>query len=100
MKPPQDHISISELSFTDSPLGRAMLGGISTHRAWATTCVPAEIFSPQVLTRFGPPDHARTIAQGIKAEVRAKSVNGAWHPLHTALVRQPVVPHTHLIHVV
>ncbi|KAJ7580835.1 putative asparagine synthase [Mycena floridula] len=85
MKPPQDHISISELSFTDSPLGRAMLGGISTHRVWSTTGVPAEIFSQEVLAHFGPPDHSRTIAEGIRAEARARSVNGEWHPLNTAL---------------
>ncbi|KAJ7573232.1 putative asparagine synthase [Mycena floridula] len=85
MKPPQDHVPISQLSFTDSLQGRAMLGGISTHRFWATTGVPAEIFSSEVLTRFGRPDHARTVAEGTRAEARAKAVGGEWHPLNAAL---------------
>ncbi|KAF8178136.1 putative asparagine synthase [Mycena galopus ATCC 62051] len=85
MKPPQDHISISEMSFTDSPLGRAMLGGISTHRVWSTTCVPKDIFSNEVLRVHGAPDHAKTIAEGLKAEARTKAMDGTWHPLNSAL---------------
>ncbi|KAJ7573240.1 putative asparagine synthase [Mycena floridula] len=73
MKPPQDHVSISQLSFTDSL------------QVWATTGVPAKIFSSEALTRFGRPDHARTIAEGTRVEARAKAVSGEWHPLNTAL---------------
>ncbi|KAK7054624.1 hypothetical protein VNI00_003087 [Paramarasmius palmivorus] len=85
MKPPQDHISISELSFQDSHLGRSMLGGISTHRVWSTTGVGRDLFSAEILDKFGEPDHSLTIAEGLKPEARAKMISGQWHPLHSAL---------------
>ncbi|KAJ7576694.1 putative asparagine synthase [Mycena floridula] len=84
-KLPQDHASISGMSFSDSPQARAMLGGISTHRIMASMCLPPEIVRSDILARFGPMDHSRTIAEGIRAEARAKAVNGAWHPLNTSL---------------
>jgi asparagine synthase (glutamine-hydrolysing) len=86
MPPPQDHISISGMSFTDARAGRAMLGGISTHRVWGTTGVPAEIFTRGVLDAVGMPDHAKTVAEGLDAKARDMAITGQWHPLHVALV--------------
>ncbi|KAJ7577813.1 putative asparagine synthase [Mycena floridula] len=84
-KLPQDHTSLSNMSFTDSPLARAMMGGLSAPRFWASHSLPTEIFSPEVLAHVGPVDRCRTVAEGIRAEVREKSVNSEWHPLNTSL---------------
>ncbi|KAJ7599771.1 putative asparagine synthase [Mycena floridula] len=82
---PQDHSSLSDMSFTDSPLARAMMGGISAPRFWASHCLPTEIFTPEVMAFIGPVDRCRAVAEGIRAEAREKSVNGEWHPLNTTL---------------
>ncbi|KAJ7595204.1 putative asparagine synthase [Mycena floridula] len=84
-KLPQDHTTLSSMSFTDSPLARAMMGGLSTHQFWASHSLPEDIFTSKVLAHVGPVDHCRTVAEGIRAEVREKSINGQWHPLNTSL---------------
>lgn len=86
MRLPQDHISLSDVSFTDCATGRAMLGGISTHRLWGMVCLPTEVFTPTVRRKFGQPDHAQTVAEGLNPKAREKAVTGQWHPLHVALV--------------
>jgi asparagine synthase (glutamine-hydrolysing) len=85
--PPQDHISISDMSFSDVPEARAMLGGISTHRVFATTGAPASIFPAEALEKYGTPNHAKTVAEGFSPQVREKAISGQWHPLQVAQVR-------------
>ncbi|ESK83980.1 asparagine synthase [Moniliophthora roreri MCA 2997] len=73
------------LKVVEASSARSMLGGISTHRAWATTGIGSELFTSKVLDKFGYPDHSLTIAEGLKPEARGKMISGQWHPLHSAL---------------
>lgn len=84
---PQDHFSISDMSFTDSSRGRSMLGGISASRVWALTNLADDAFTPAALEEFGCPDGALTIAEGLDVRVRHNFYGGKWHPLHAGLVR-------------
>ncbi|EGO01320.1 hypothetical protein SERLA73DRAFT_51048 [Serpula lacrymans var. lacrymans S7.3] len=86
MKPPQDHVSISNMSFTDATMGRDMYGGISTHRVWATSSPPPDLFTAEVLQKVGGPELTQIIAEGFDARAREKAITGQWHPLHMGLV--------------
>ncbi|KAJ7443533.1 putative asparagine synthase [Mycena latifolia] len=77
--------ALSNYSYSDSQLARKMLGGISTHRAYAAaTSAGPEVYNAAVLEFTGGPDVTRAIAEGIDARVREKAVSGEWHPLHVA----------------
>lgn len=82
----QDHFALSRMSFVDSKISRAMLGGISTHRIFATTNMEEDMFSGGAVARFGKPDATRTIAESIDPKVRDKAVTGQWHSLNIAMV--------------
>ncbi|KAJ6454501.1 putative asparagine synthase [Mycena vitilis] len=76
---------MSANSYTDAGLGRRMLGGISTHRAYAAAGVAgAEFYNRDVLAVTGDPDATLIMAEGIDARVRANAVSGKWHPLSIA----------------
>ncbi|KAJ7639703.1 putative asparagine synthase [Mycena polygramma] len=76
---------MSANSYTDAGLGRRMLGGISTHRAYAAAGVAgAEFYNSDVLAVTGDPDATLAMAEGIDARVRANAVSGKWHPLSIA----------------
>lgn len=86
MPPPQDHISLSPMSFADVPKARAMLGGISIHRALATLVPLPEFFTPDIIETFGEPNGCMALAEGIDAKARSCAISGKWHSLHTSLV--------------
>ncbi|KAJ7128036.1 putative asparagine synthase [Mycena epipterygia] len=78
-------LSLSKNSYTDAQLARKMLGGISTHRAYAAAgSAGAEVYNITALTVVGWPDVPRTIAEGIDPSVREKAISGQWHPLSVA----------------
>ncbi|KAJ7811065.1 putative asparagine synthase [Mycena olivaceomarginata] len=78
-------LSLSKNSYTDAQLARRMLGGISSHRAYAAAATAgAELFNPTALTVAGEPDVARAIAEGLDPRVREMAISGEWHPLHVA----------------
>lgn len=83
---PQDHVSLSNMSFADSVRGRGMLGGISAHRIWATMNFEPGVYVPAALEEFGTPDGATTIAEGLDLRARDNSSTGKWHPLNASLV--------------
>jgi asparagine synthase (glutamine-hydrolysing) len=82
----QDHVSISDISLTDSQLGRAMMGGLITHRVIGITGPPQDFFSQATLSEYGTPDITRSIAEGFSPHVRRQVASGTWHSLHGALV--------------
>ncbi|KAJ6494963.1 putative asparagine synthase [Mycena vulgaris] len=82
---PQDHVSLSDPSLTDSQLGRAMLGGLITHRMIGVTSPPSNLFAQSVLEAHGSPDTARSIAEFFRPQVREEIASGRWHALHGAL---------------
>ncbi|KAJ7652214.1 putative asparagine synthase [Mycena rosella] len=78
-------LSLSRNSYTDAVLGRQMLGGISTHRAYiAAGFAGAEVYTSAVLAVAGELDGTLAIADGIDARVRESAVHGEWHPLDVA----------------
>ncbi|KAJ7749732.1 asparagine synthase, partial [Mycena metata] len=79
---------LSKNSYTDAQLARKMLGGISTHCAYAAAGnAGAEVYNLLALAVTGSPDVPRAIAEGISPSVREKAVSGEWHPLNVASVR-------------
>lgn len=84
--PSQDHLSISDSSFSDAKVARSMLGGICSHRMYASMTPPGEIFPPVLLQKTGQPDGTRAVAEGFDGRVRYNAQSGHWHSLHTALV--------------
>lgn len=84
--PSQDHLSISDPSFSDAKVARDMLGGICSHRMYASMTPPGEIFPRTLLQRTGQPDGTRAVAEGFDGRVRHNAQSGHWHSLHTALV--------------
>ncbi|KAJ7141354.1 putative asparagine synthase [Mycena epipterygia] len=82
---PQDHVSLSELSLTDSQLGREMLGGLITHRTIGITSPPRKFFTQSVLEQHESPDIARSIAEFFRPQIREAIASGRWHSLHGAL---------------
>ncbi|KAF8881167.1 putative asparagine synthase [Gymnopilus junonius] len=85
LPPPQDHVAIDEYSLTDQQLGRAMLGGISFGRFWATLGLPMKVINPAVLKEFTVDGRSVVVAEGFRPEARAKMIDGTWHPFHSAL---------------
>ncbi|KZP16702.1 putative asparagine synthase [Athelia psychrophila] len=83
--PSQDHLSISDSSFSDAKVARSMLGGICSHRLYASMTPPGEIFLPTLLQKTGQPDGTRAVAEGFDGRVRHNAQSGHWHSLHTAL---------------
>ncbi|KAF7349691.1 Asparagine synthetase domain-containing protein [Mycena sanguinolenta] len=78
-------LSLSKNSYTDAPLARKMLGGISAHRAYAAAgSAGAELYNPRAIAVAGVPDVPRAIAEGINPSIRKKAVSGKWHPLNIA----------------
>ncbi|EEB89311.1 hypothetical protein MPER_12605 [Moniliophthora perniciosa FA553] len=83
--PPQDHASLAEMSLSDSQVGRSMLGGISTHRNFASLGLDDSIFSAAALNQVPLRDRCLTVAEGLSPVARDKMSSGQWHPLHSAL---------------
>ncbi|KAJ7121253.1 putative asparagine synthase [Mycena crocata] len=81
----QDHVSLSDLSLTDSQLGREMLGGLITHRTIGITSPPNKFFTQAVLDEHGNSDVARSIAEFFRPHIREDIASGRWHSLHGAL---------------
>ncbi|KAJ7664724.1 putative asparagine synthase [Mycena rosella] len=78
-------MSLSKNSYSDAQLARKMLGGISTHRAYASAATAgAELYSAAALLVGGEPDAALTMAQGVPPQIREKAISGEWHPLNVA----------------
>ncbi|EEB96637.1 hypothetical protein MPER_04199 [Moniliophthora perniciosa FA553] len=84
-RPRQDHTSLTDMSFSDSQDGRSMLGGISTHRAFATWSLDDSIFSAAALNQVTFRDRCLIVAEGLSPVARDKMSSGQWHPLHSAL---------------
>lgn len=84
--PAQDHLSISNFSFSDAKAARAMLGGISMHRIHACMGASGEIYHPMLLKTIGEPDIAGAVAENFDGRVRQNARSGRWHSLNTALV--------------
>ena len=85
-RPEQDHIPVSQMSYSDSQLARSMVGGISTPRVWATTTTPESLFDARVLQTIDVVEPTMAIAEGIRPDARAHMESGKWHPLNSALV--------------
>ncbi|KAJ7779716.1 putative asparagine synthase [Mycena metata] len=77
--------SIGKNSTDDAQLARKMLGGISTHRAYAAAVMAGpDVYSAAALAITGEPDGALNIAEGTPPPIREKAVSGQWHPLNVA----------------
>ncbi|CAK5281272.1 unnamed protein product [Mycena citricolor] len=81
----QDHVSLSDLSLTDSQLARQMLGGLITHRTIGVTSPPNHFYSTEMLDEYGHPSIATSIAESFSPIVRENIASGRWHALHGGL---------------
>jgi hypothetical protein len=61
---------------------------ISAHHVVATAMgsFSRPVFHPDVVQKFGSPEIARCIAEGLDPRVRHSSMTGKWHSLNAALV--------------
>ncbi|KAI3621773.1 asparagine synthase [Moniliophthora roreri] len=84
-RPRQDHSSLAEMSFSDSQVGRSMLGGISTHRSFASWSLFDSVFSAAALNQVAFRDRCLIAAEGLSPVARDRMSSGQWHPLHSAL---------------
>lgn len=81
-------MGMSGMSYEDSQVARAMLGGISVHRHFAVATPPPYIFTDEAIEACGQIDGALAIAEFMNGIVRQKAVDGTWHPLHVALLAE------------
>jgi len=86
-RPTQDHISVSKMSYSDHQKARAMVGGISTPRVWATLTLPSTLFVCKAVENYKFDGPTTTVVENMRPEARRNMENGNWHPLNSALVR-------------
>ncbi|KAJ7132679.1 putative asparagine synthase, partial [Mycena filopes] len=93
---------MSPNSHTDAQMARKMLGGISTHRAFAAAGMPTQKpYKESLLAVTGDPDGTGAIADYVDPRVREKATTGEWHPFHVAsyVTGKSFLPEVILIHV-
>ncbi|KAL0568632.1 hypothetical protein V5O48_013351 [Marasmius crinis-equi] len=81
-RPPQDHYS---LGAPPPSTTQSNMGLITVHKAFAASSYGPAFYRPEVIAEVGHPDAPLSVAEGLKAEVRAKMSSGQWHPLNGAL---------------
>ncbi|KAL0062126.1 hypothetical protein AAF712_011053 [Marasmius tenuissimus] len=81
-RPPQDHHSLGSPppSTTQSDMGL-----VTVHKAFAASTYGQAFYRPEIILELGVPDSPLSVAEGLKAEARAKMTSGQWHPLNGAL---------------